>query len=386
MNSPFPKRLIEVDLPIKKISKFARPEKTTVHGNISTLHIWWARRPHAACRAVLCATLWPDPADNACPNTFRAEARRVLHEFAKIAAVDRRLATKCSSETWASWQTISQLSVDRAWETEESLRQSLLNFIADFSQWSNQSVPEYLHVARTLTIAAHRDLGNTSSDVPFIFDPFAGGGSIPMEALRLGAEVFASDLNPLAVLLNKVVVEFIPKFGLALSERIVALASDVKTRAARALDGLYPRDTDGGTPITFLWARTVKCEGPGCGYTVPLIRTLRLGAGTGLKLTIQPDTKSFRVSVIDTRVDGTPTIKGGSVTCPNPKCNYTTPATNVKKQLIERHGGTKDAQLLAVLADKNGTRSFRSPTPQDDDSLRSIPLSSLLKNATSLQL
>jgi putative DNA methylase len=70
----YPKRLIEVDLPIKRISEHARPEKTTVHGNISTLHIWWARRPHAACRAVLCSALWPDPVDPKCPQYFRVEA------------------------------------------------------------------------------------------------------------------------------------------------------------------------------------------------------------------------------------------------------------------------------------------------------------------------
>jgi len=82
----YPKRLIEVDLPIKRISAHARREKSIRHGHISTLHIWWARRPLAACRAVLCAALWPDPADEHCPQGFRETAARLMHEFAFTAA------------------------------------------------------------------------------------------------------------------------------------------------------------------------------------------------------------------------------------------------------------------------------------------------------------
>src|SRR2546427_863839 len=84
MNSPepYPKRLIEVDLPIKRVSAHARREKSIRHGHISTLHIWWARRPLAACRAVLCAALWPDPADPLCPRTFREEARQRMLAWA----------------------------------------------------------------------------------------------------------------------------------------------------------------------------------------------------------------------------------------------------------------------------------------------------------------
>ena len=82
----YPKRLIEVDLPIKRISAHARREKSIRHGHISTLHIWWARRPLAACRAVLCASLWPDPADELCPGAFRRKARALMQQWA-----DKRL-------------------------------------------------------------------------------------------------------------------------------------------------------------------------------------------------------------------------------------------------------------------------------------------------------
>src|SRR5215472_18469139 len=91
----YPRRLIEVDLPIKRISAHARREKSIRHGHISTLHIWWARRPLAACRAVLCAALWPDPADENCPPAFRAAAAKILHEFAEKVPNDRTLAELC---------------------------------------------------------------------------------------------------------------------------------------------------------------------------------------------------------------------------------------------------------------------------------------------------
>src|SRR5947209_18556734 len=96
----YPKRLIEVDLPIKRISEHARREKSIRHGHISTLHIWWARRPLAACRAVICAALWPDPADPLCPEMFREKAAHLITNFARQAIANNELAKSCSPETW----------------------------------------------------------------------------------------------------------------------------------------------------------------------------------------------------------------------------------------------------------------------------------------------
>ncbi len=216
------------------------------------------------------------------------------------------------------------------------LRFALLDFIADFSHWNNQSTPEYVNTARALTETAHRTLGTDASTAPLVFDPFAGGGAIPMEALRLGVDAFAGDLNPLAVLLNKVVLEFIPRYGSRLAEAVKTLAGDIKNDAAERLSAYYPLDSDGGTPLTYLWARTIRCEGPGCGYTVPLIRTLSLGDCIGLNLIPDESTKSFRVSVVHENAQDRPTVKSGGVSCPVPGCNFTTPADAVKKQLIEK--------------------------------------------------
>ena len=190
----YPKRLIEVDLPIKKISAHARREKSIRHGHISTLHIWWARRPLAACRAVLCASLWPDPApgpdDPPCPQTFVNDARRIMHEF---------------------WDPMDLGGRDL--DDPLELRCALLDFMADFANWDHSTDGRYLEAARALTQSAHESLGGVPDTRPLVIDPFAGGGAIPLEALRVGADAFASDLNPVAVLLNKVVLEYIPKYG-----------------------------------------------------------------------------------------------------------------------------------------------------------------------------
>src|SRR3954447_11006226 len=108
MTMTYPKRLIEVDLPIKRISAHARREKSIRHGHLSTLHIWWARRPLAACRAVICAALWPDPADELCPQPFRDRAVEVLTDFARKAATDKALAESCSPDSFARWQRVGR--------------------------------------------------------------------------------------------------------------------------------------------------------------------------------------------------------------------------------------------------------------------------------------
>src|SRR5208282_3966522 len=157
----YPKRLIEVDLPIKRISAHARREKSIRHGHISTLHIWWARRPLAACRAVICAALWPDPADPLCPQKFRDDATRLINEFAQKAATDKDFADHCSPENWIKWQTLARNGgLDSKNEDHWSiLRNVLLDFIADFANWDNSTCPEYLVTSRALTQSAHEALG-----------------------------------------------------------------------------------------------------------------------------------------------------------------------------------------------------------------------------------
>jgi len=388
----YPKRLIEVDLPIKRISAHARREKSIRHGHISTLHIWWARRPLAACRAVICASLWPDPVDELCPPDFRVRATEIMTKFAKKAG-STSFTGALSEESSRRWIAMAQGTVvlDAAnpdhWQT---LCYALLDFIADFANWDNSTQEDYLETSRALTQAAHEALGGEPGTRPLVVDPFAGGGSIPLEALRVGADAFASDLNPVAVLLNKVVLEYIPKYGQRLADEVRKWGQWVKEEAEKELAEFYPKDPDGSTPIAYLWARTIMCEGPGCGAEVPLIRSLWLAKKRNKSIALQiiPDTNQGKIdlrliekvgnswlnynepsSVINApNLDGT--VKRGSATCPC--CGFTTSITSVKRQLKEKHGGAASARLLVVVIDKQGERgrAYRLPKKTDLKSVK----------------
>lgn len=371
----YPKRLIEVDLPIKRISAHSRREKSIRHGHISTLHIWWARRPLAACRAVICAALWPDPADELCPPAFREAAADAIHEFAQVAVQDKSVGDICSEISWGRWVTLTKPENRIAVENPDHLsvlRASLLDFIGDFAAWKASTQPDFLKTARTLTQAAHEALGGEPGTRPLVVDPFAGGGSIPLEALRVGADAFASDLNPVAVLLCKVVLEYIPKYGQRLADEVRKWGEWIKKEAEKELAEFYPKDPDGATPIAYLWARTITCEGPGCGAEVPLMRSLWLAkkSNRSMALKMVPDHAKKRVDFqiiekVKASDVGDGTIRRGSATCPI--CGFTTPVSRIREQLKERWGGAKDARLFTVVTTKPGQKGkfFRLPTEQD---------------------
>jgi putative DNA methylase len=348
----YPKRLIEVDLPIKRISAHARREKSIRHGHISTLHIWWARRPLAACRAVICAALWPDPADPNCPQMFAEKAREQMLAWAPH---DRQ---KLFSDE--SRERFEKARKDPGhFDDTEELRGALLDFIADFANWDNSTIREYLDTSRALTQAAHEALGGATGTRPLVVDPFAGGGSIPLEALRVGADAFASDLNPVPVLLNKVVLEYIPKYGQGLADEVRKSGEWIKQEAEKELAEFYPKDASGATPIAYLWARTIQCEGPGCGAEVPIITQPLLAQRktTNVVLACIPDIekKTIAIDVLQRAKSeeiAQGTVKRSSVTCP--VCGYTTPAASVRKQFISRKGGSYDARLLAVVTISTG--------------------------------
>lgn len=379
----YPKRLIEVDLPIKRISAHSRREKSIRHGHISTLHIWWARRPLAACRAVICAALWPDPADPLCPHDFIIKAREEM-----LSWTSHERQTLLSPESRPRFESARQNSSH--FDNEKELRHALLDFIADFSNWDNSTAKEYLDTSRSLTQAAHEALGGEPGTRPLVVDPFAGGGSIPLEALRIGADAFASDLNPIPVLLNKVVLEYIPKYGQRLADEVRKWGEWIKKEAAKELAEFYPEDPDGAKPIAYLWARTIQCEGPGCGAEVPLMRSLWLAKrphrAIALQLIPRPTVKrvDFRVivaqregwfeqgnpevKVVDPKFDGT--VKRGAATCPC--CGYTTPIARIREQLKARQGGTNDARLMCVVVTSptEQGRCYRLPTPADLNAVR----------------
>lgn len=386
MKKQYPRRLIEVDLPIRRISAQARREKSIRHGHISTLHIWWARRPLAACRAVICAALWPDPADESCPQAFCDTAIRLINQFAKKADNDLELLETSSEESKKRWAALAKKPLGPTKKQDLcTLRSALLDFIADFANWDNSTVREYLDTSRALTQAAHEALGGAPGTRPLVVDPFCGGGSIPLEALRVGADTFASDLNPVPVLLNKVVLEYIPKYGQRLADEVRKWGEWIKHEAEKELGEFYPKDPDGATPIAYLWARTIQCEGPACGAEVPLIRSLWLAKkanrSVALQLVPRPRAKrvDFRIivkgphgwvdqddpktTIEDPRFNGT--VKRGSATCPC--CGYTTPVARVREQLRTRHGGANDAQMHSVVISTPGKsgRTYRLANDHD---------------------
>ena len=353
----YPRRLIEVDLPIRAISAIARREKLSHHGSLATLHIWWARRPPAACRAVLAAALWPDPCDERCPPAFRAGAARILGAFAQR-ATSQRDVNEIAGAAWSYWRGVTEASLSTdTLAGRQALQHALFQFIVLYAEPKAAQNGSFLEVARGLTASAY------ASGV-VAWDPFAGGGAIPVEALRLGADVVACDLNPIAVMLNRVALEYIPRHGEALRAAFTKAAADVGRRLHAELAPVYPGVVN-ATPIVYLWAREIRCEGPKCGALLPLIRNLQL-TRDGHKWHFFLDAKPGELRV-HLREGGLarqkPTAAGGAASCPC--CGFTTPPANVRTQLKAQRGGAAGARLLAIYVDRPGGRAFVEPSNVD---------------------
>ena len=354
------KRLAEVDFPIAEVSRHAAREKSIRHGHPSTLHLWWARRPLASSRAVLMALLLPDPCDPHCPEAFRREARRIL------------LGMRGRPKGWTA-----------AIEPDEGLRRTLLKFIADFANWDRAADRTWLDTGRALVKAAHGE------EPPLVVDPFAGGGSIPLEALRLGCEAFASDLNPVACLILKVMLEDVPRHGPGLADALRKAGGEIKAAAERELADLYPKDSDGATPIAYLWARTVRCEAPTCGAEIPLMRSfwlcrkpkrrraLRVQVERSMSGPDGPPRVGFEV--FEPENDGQ--VRAGTVTRAKAVClccGAVLPPERVRAQLFEQRGGADaifdgrgrrigGARLTAVVTLKPGEKGRHYRLPVDAD-------------------
>ena len=349
------KRLAEVDFPIAEVSKHAAREKSIRHGHPSTLHVWWARRPLASSRAVLLALLLPDPCDPRCPDRFKRKAREILGE------------------------------VRQPPESDAELRRALLWFIGAFANWDMAAHSTYLRVGRNLVNAAYGE------EAPLVVDPFAGGGSIPLEALRLGCEAFASDLNPVACLILKVMLEDIPRHGARLADELRRVGSDIKRQAERELADLYPADRDGATPIAYLWARTVRCEAPKCGAEIPLMRSFWLCRKPKRKRALRyrverrPDGEPvvvFEVFIPKTDAEvHTGTVARAIATCLC--CGSVLPPEQVRAQLAAQRGGadavfdgegqrTGGARMTAVVTLRPGEtgRHYRLPIETDYAAVR----------------
>jgi hypothetical protein len=270
---------------------------------------------------MLMALLLPDPCDPNCPEEFKKRARNILprvqgHPGAK----------------------------------DTDLRKEVLRFIGDFADWDNANNPAFLDAARGLVRAAQGD------DTPLVADPFSGGGSIPFEALRVGCDAFASDLNPVACLILKTLLEDIPRLGPNLADDLRGLGKQIKASVEKEIAEFYPPDKDGSKAIAYLWARTVTCDG--CGAEVPLIRSFWLSKKAERKRALRYSVNRPKKGVPEVTFEVfTPkrdtavpagTVSRAKASCPC--CNVVMPPDRVRTQLSAQRGGAN------VIFDKHGTR------------------------------
>ncbi|MDR7502236.1 MAG: DUF1156 domain-containing protein [Armatimonadota bacterium] len=333
------RRLAEIDFALSAVNDACVREnniKTRVDsGHISLLHSWWARRPLASCRALLLTLLLPDPTDSHCPESFKAVARKELQQFRKVGPSDL------------------------------DLLRALLTFVAELAEWNLVNKGGYVSTARKLIQAAH---GTT----PHLFDPFSGGGSIPLEGLRLGCEVTASELNPVAWLQLKIALEWCGRKGPELADLFEEWSEWVLKQIELRLQEYYPADAQKRKPLAYLWARVVRCEAAGCGATIPLVRNLWLSQAKGrkkaLRILYPNGSLEPRIEVFEPASDKEVergTVAGNNATCP--KCHMVTGRMRVQAQLRERRGGAEDAILLAVVRQNSTGRGKDYYTPAKAD-------------------
>ncbi len=299
---------IEADFPVKEVSEESAREKNIRHGHISTLHIWWARRPLASSRASIYAALTPAPKD---------EAERIKKA----------------------------------------------KFIHELSKWENSLNKDLIERARKEILEANGGVP------PKVLDPFAGGGAIPLEALRLGCETYASDLNPVAVLIEKATLEYPQKYGqpkkvktgdLSIHKEVNPLLEDVKKwgnwvleEAKKGIGKFYPADPDGSIPVGYIWARTVKCQNPSCGVEIPLVRQTWLARKENKKVAYKviPKGNKIEFEIVgvshDSPIDFDPetgTVSRAKVICPC--CGSGLSDKEVRKQFQEGKAGQR---MVAVV-------------------------------------
>ena len=330
------RKLIEVALPLEAINREAAREKSIRHGHPSTLHLWWARRPLAACRAVLFAQLVDDPSSH--PDRFSTE------------------------------------------EAQEQERQRLFRLIERLVPWEATQDETVLAEARE---EIRRSCGDS---VPEVLDPFCGGGSIPLEAQRLGLVAHGSDLNPVAVLITKALIELPTKFAAqppihprdgdgrlaietwrgaqGLAEDVRYYGTWMRDEAERRIGHLYPPailpDGRTATVIAWIWARTVTCPNPACQATMPLVRSFWLGKKKGKEAWVRPVVEGGSVRFEIGHGSSGPPVEGtvGRTGATCLVCNSPVPLAHVRS---EGKSGRMRAQLMAIVAEGDRQRIYLPP-------------------------
>lgn len=343
------KKLIEVAIPLEAINAASAREKSIRHGHPSTLHLWWARRPLAACRAVLFAQLVDDPSSD-------------LEKFPTH-------------------------------EAQEAERKRLFGIIEELVKWENSTNEEVLERARA---EIRKSCGG---ELPPVYDPFSGGGSIPLEAQRLGLPAYGSDLNPVAVMIGKAMIEIPPKFkdkepihpgakdrqfyrnAEGLAEDVKYYGAWVREKAWERIGHLYPqvdlpKENGGGkaTVIAWIWARTVPSPDPAFSdVQVPIVSSFLLSSKPGKEAWIEPivnrqvKTIAYRIrhggtkAELATAKEGTKAGRGANFRC-------LMSDTAITPDYVKSNGrsGKMGQTLIAIVAEGNRSRAYVEPTEQHE--------------------
>jgi putative DNA methylase len=491
-----PKKLIEVAMPIKEISAESVRDKSIRHGHISTLHLWWARRPLPVCRAVVFASLVPDPEDENCPQAFR-DAIELLLGSKEKPLIEQGLPHD-------PYQTYKDIPWTAVYDPmEDTLRNRLQMFIGKFSEpmqehlmgkaikpgakdmlsgaslikWDNKNDDTIIGKARKLIWVAH----NTSSGkiakalladfdtaykaiktaenelysiadrhiateevqtketalqqtidafqdkMPKVFDPFAGGGAIPLEAARLGCKTYGNDINPVAHIIQKGSLEFPQKYGKPITysnaeftilygeKAFQKIPNEWKTFSAGNVTGvripnrlsfdveyfakkllaesekeighLYPSRTVVDTktqkkkqvkPIAYYWARVGSCSNPSCNAKIPLLKQFYLANTNSKKVFLKPKVKDntieFSIEEGVTNEEGW--VSRGNLTCPC--CGNATDVKTLKKQFLSNKTSER---LLAVIWESDHGKEYRLPSEEDIKSIDNLPMDGIERPA-----
>lgn len=466
-----PKKLIEVAMPIKEISAESVRDKSIRHGHISTLHLWWARRPLPVCRAVVFASLVPDPLDENCPQAFRDAVELILgkannpgdpyrpyDDIPYTAAIDKMddnlrnrllmfigkyseelIANGKAGKTTASGKQLSEFSLIK-WDNKNNrsiigkarkliwvahncdgikTAKSLIDdFDSAYIKIKNAEDDLYRTPDRHIVTEETKKkeeklftaLETVLNQMPIVFDPFAGGGAIPLEAARLGCKSFGNDINPVAHILQKGSLEFPQRFGKPITltlksfieiygndelknipneDRIYCegdlsqisiknrLSFDIKYYSKMLLNlseneigHYYPRNAKNEKPVAYYWAKFCTCSNPSCQAQVPLLRQFYLSNSKTKQIYLRP--KIVGINISFEIATGFCEIEGwsnrGNLKCPC--CGSITEVKKIKEQSI--NGNLKE-KIIVVIYDSKQGKEYRIPDEIENDIIATLP-------------